>query len=47
MTAPRAVLHAGDRISFGGDEHQVVEFAGTSVRLRADSGGEQVGWPAT
>jgi putative transposase len=42
MTTTRAVLRTGDRIAFDGGEHQVVGLAGTSVRLRADSGGEQV-----
>jgi len=42
MTEPAAVLRVGDRIAFDGDEHLVVGLAGTSVRLRADSGGEQV-----
>jgi putative transposase len=44
MTAgvPRAVLRPGDWVSFDGGEHQVLAFAGTSVRLRAQDGGEQV-----
>jgi len=44
MTAgvPRAVLRPGDWVSFDGGEHQVLAFAGTSVRLRAQGGGEQV-----
>lgn len=38
----RAALQVGDRIAFDDDEHHVVAVAGTSVRLRAESGGEQV-----
>ena len=38
----RAVLRPGDWVSFDGGEHQVLAFAGTSVRLRAQDGGEQV-----
>ncbi|MEU4806589.1 Mu transposase C-terminal domain-containing protein [Actinosynnema sp. NPDC023587] len=32
----------GDRIAFDSEEHMVVGMAGTAVRLRADSGAEQV-----
>ncbi|MEO6085048.1 MAG: hypothetical protein ABIQ18_18245 [Umezawaea sp.] len=42
MTGPRPVLRVGDRIGFDGDEHLVTDLAGTQVRLRADSGTEQV-----
>jgi hypothetical protein len=42
MSTPRPVLRLGDRVSFDGDEHLVAGLAGTSVRLRADSGTEQV-----
>ncbi|WP_051342323.1 hypothetical protein [Pseudonocardia spinosispora] len=42
MTSAGAVLRVGDRVTFDGDEHLVVELAGTQVRLRADSGREQV-----
>ena len=38
----RAVLRPGDWVSFDGDEHQVLAVAGTSVRLRAQTGTEQV-----
>jgi putative transposase len=38
----RAVLRPGDWVSFDGGEHQVLAFVGTSVRLRAQDGGEQV-----
>ena len=38
----RAVLRPGDWVSFGGGEHQVLALAGTSVRLRAQDGSEQV-----
>lgn len=38
----RQVLRAGDRVAFDGEEHVIVGLAGTSVRLRADSGGHQV-----
>jgi hypothetical protein len=38
----RAVLRPGDWVSFDGDEHQVLALAGTSVRLRAQGGAEQV-----
>jgi hypothetical protein len=30
------------RVAFDGDQHQVVGLAGTSVRLHADTGAEQV-----
>jgi hypothetical protein len=40
--AARAVLRPGDWVSFDGGELQVLAFAGTSVRLRAQDGGEQV-----
>jgi hypothetical protein len=36
------VLKVGDRITFDGDDHQVVGLAGTTVRLRSDDGTEQV-----
>ncbi len=39
---PRAVLRPGDWVSFDGGEHQVLSIAGSSVRLRAEGGGEQV-----
>jgi putative transposase len=39
---PRAVLRPGDWVSFHGGEHQVLALAGTSVRLRAQDGAEQV-----
>jgi putative transposase len=42
MTAARPVLRVGDRVGFDGDEHLVTGLAGTQVRLRADSGTEQV-----
>ena len=42
MGLARPVLHVGDRVVFDGDEHQVVGLSGTSVRLRADSGVQQV-----
>jgi transposase InsO family protein len=38
----RAVLRPGDWVSFDGGEHQVLALTGTSVRLRAQDGGEQV-----
>jgi putative transposase len=38
----QAVLGVGDRITFDGDEHQVVGIAGSSVRLRRDDGTDQV-----
>jgi hypothetical protein len=38
----RAVLRPGDWVSFEGGDHQVLAFAGTSVRLRAQDGSEQV-----
>jgi putative transposase len=38
----RAVLRPGDQVSFDGGEHQVLAIAGTSVRLRAQDGAEQV-----
>jgi len=38
----RAVLRPGDWVSFEGGDHQVLAFAGTSVRLRAQDGAEQV-----
>ena len=38
----RAVLRPGDWVSFDGGDHQVLAFAGTSVRLRAQDGSEQV-----
>jgi len=38
----RAVLRPGDWVSFDGGEHQVLAVAGTSVRLRAQDGAEQV-----
>jgi putative transposase len=42
MSTPRSVLRVGDRVGFDGDEHLVTGLAGTQVRLRADSGAEQV-----
>ncbi|MBO0881789.1 MAG: transposase [Mycobacterium sp.] len=42
MGTARPVLRVGDRVVFDSDEHQVVGLSGTSVRLRADSGIEQV-----
>jgi len=42
MGLARPVLRVGDRVVFDGDEHQVVGLSGTSVRLRADSGVQQV-----
>lgn len=42
MNQTRPALWVGDRVSFDGDEHVVVGLAGTSVRLRADSGTDQV-----
>ena len=38
----RAVLRPGDWVSFEGGDHQALAFAGTSVRLRAQDGSEQV-----
>jgi putative transposase len=38
----RAVLRPGDWVSFKDGDHQVLAFAGTSVRLRAQDGSEQV-----
>ncbi|MFE2754009.1 hypothetical protein ACFXGA_18625, partial [Actinosynnema sp. NPDC059335] len=40
--AARPVLRMGDRVVFDGEEHVVAGLAGTSVRLRSDSGGHQV-----
>ena len=40
--ASRAVLRPGDQVTFDGGEHQVLALAGTSVRLRAQDGAEQV-----
>jgi putative transposase len=42
MIGPHAVLTVGDRVTFDDTEHQVVGIAGTSVRLRAEDGAEQV-----
>lgn len=42
MGLARPVLRVGDRVVFDGDEHLVVGLAGTSVRLRSDSGVVQV-----
>jgi putative transposase len=42
MTAARAMLRVGDRVVFDGDEHLVVGLAGPAVRLRSDTGTEQV-----
>lgn len=36
------VLRPGDRVSFDGDEHQVVGLSGTVVRLRSDAGEQLV-----
>jgi hypothetical protein len=38
----RTVLRSGDWVRFDGGEHQVVAPAGTLVRLRSTTGGEQV-----
>jgi putative transposase len=38
----RTVLRPGDWVRFDGGEHQVVAVAGTAVRLRCTTGGEQV-----
>jgi hypothetical protein len=38
MAERPGVLQIGDRVLFGGGEHQVVALAGTAVRLLADSG---------
>ncbi len=38
MAERPGVLRIGDRVLFGGGEHQVVGLAGTAVRLLADSG---------
>lgn len=42
MGLTRSVLRLGDWVVFDGDEHVVVGLSGTSVRLRADTGVEQV-----
>lgn len=43
MAAERtSVLCHGDWVTFDGDEHQVVGLAGTSVRLRCQTGAESV-----
>ncbi len=42
MAAGRAVLRPGDRVCFDGAEHQVVGLLGASVRLRGETGVEQV-----
>lgn len=43
MAAERtSVLCPGDWVTFDGDEHQVVGLAGTSVRLRCQTGAESV-----
>jgi putative transposase len=39
---PQAVLRPGDWVSFDGGDHQVIALAGTSVRLRAHDGAEQM-----
>jgi Mu transposase, C-terminal len=36
------VVRPGDRVHYDGGDHQVVALAGTSVRLRSDSGAETV-----
>jgi putative transposase len=36
------VLRVRDRVVFDGDEHSVVGQSGSSVRLRTDSGVQQV-----
>ena len=36
------VLRQGDRVSFDGDEHQVVGLSGTVIRLRSDTGEQLV-----
>ncbi|ONI90876.1 integrase [Saccharothrix sp. ALI-22-I] len=38
----RPALRVGDRVAFDGEEHLVIGLAGTSVRLHADSGTQQV-----
>src|SRR6266536_3110804 len=38
MAERPGVLRVGDRVLFGGGEHQVVGLAGTAVRLLSDSG---------
>jgi putative transposase len=40
--ASAAVLRVGDRVCYGGADHQVVAMSGTSVRLRSDCGEESV-----
>jgi hypothetical protein len=40
--AATPVLRPGDWVHFDGGEHQVVGLAGTTVRLRAHTGDEQV-----
>lgn len=42
MADTRAVLKPGDLVRFDGDEHLVTGLAGTSVRLRSESGNNQV-----
>jgi len=42
MADTRRVLKPGDRVRFDGDEHLVTGLAGTSVRLRSNSGHHQV-----
>jgi putative transposase len=42
MGMARPVVRVGDRVVFDADEHVVVGLSGTSVRLRSDSGVEQV-----
>ncbi len=42
MGMARPVVRVSDRVVFDTDEHLVVGLSGTSVRLRADSGVEQV-----
>ena len=42
MGMARPVVRVGDRVVFDADEHLVVGLSGTSVRLRSDSGIEQV-----
>lgn len=42
MARPESVLRPGDWVHFDNEEHQVVGLAGTSVRLRSETGAEQV-----
>jgi len=42
MRPTAQVLTPGDWVNYDGGEHQVVALAGTSVRLRAATGGESI-----